>query len=387
MIAVEEPFTNPAIAPLPAMKSAPETPLYEAALLIDLIGGGAPQPAPSTNWNLLRHIATENGVLAHAFQSLVASGTSIPDSFAKSARDSEAANMRLAMELHSLLALFARHNIDVLPLKGPALSLALYGDASMRSSNDLDLLVRRKDFSRAEALLVSQSFLPAGPLAGYHKPFSRGALLVELHLDLSEKCYLPLDMESIWSRAQTTEFCGQPTCVMSREDLALYLCCHGSKHRFSRLIWTLDFAQSIQGWSTSEYESLLSLAERHDLAPWLFLACAVLRAIFPHRLPDALDAILSSSAINKRAECTVARMFSGDAKTGINDYRGLYLQIEPSPWKRLRYIAGYFALSPYDRKWASSHHIPTALMFALRPFRIIERHGIRRAFHTFFPQK
>jgi hypothetical protein len=386
MIAVEESFTNSAIASLPEPQLAVETPLYEAALLIDLVGGASTVPAPETDWDVLLNMAAENGVLAHVFHALQIANTKIPDSFARAARESKAAAIHLAVELENLLVLFAQHKIDALPLKGPALSLELYGDAAMRSSYDLDILVRREDFSRAEALLIDQKFLPDGPPGGYHRQLLRDALIVELHSDLSDDQYIPVDTEGIWSRVRAASFCSTPVYAMSRQDLALYLCCHGAKHRFSRLIWTLDVAQSLQGWHDSEYESLLKQAQQSSIAPWLFLACAVLRAVFPHLLPNTMDAHTSSLPINKRAERAAARMFSGISKMGVEDYRCLYLQIEPSFRKRLRYGLGYLALSPHDRRLAYSHRVPAVLMLALRPFRLLGKYGIRRAFRIFFPQ-
>ena len=54
---------------------------------------------------------------------------------------------------------FAERNIEVLPLKGPVLAEALYGDVTMRAYNDLDLLVRRENFHRAEVLLLDRGLL------------------------------------------------------------------------------------------------------------------------------------------------------------------------------------------------------------------------------------
>ena len=387
MAAAESPLANFSVASSFEQQCASETPFYEAALLIDLASGGVSMPAPGADWAVLGSLAKENGVLAHVYRALLQSGAEIPESFAQAAREENAAATSLAEELCTLLALFAQHAIDVLPLKGPALSLLLYGDAGMRFSHDLDLLVRREDFSRAEALLLCQGFAPSGPMDGYHRQFLRGGLSVELHFGLSDPRYFPMDTEAVWTRARAGEFLGIPAYAMCREDLALYLCCHAGKHGFSRLIWTLDFVQSLRDFRDSEYESLLKLAQRRDLAPWLFSACAVLRAVFPNLLPPALDALLYSfPTLNQRAERAAARMFSGALESGVNNYRALYLQIEPNPWKRLRYSARYFDVSLPDHQWARRHHVPIGLMRLLRPFRLLEKYGVRKTFHTFFPQ-
>ena len=62
-------------------------------------------------------------------------------------------NLLLAEELLKILALFETNAIPAIPYKGPVLAASLYGDLTLRTFGDLDIIVRKPDIQRAKALL------------------------------------------------------------------------------------------------------------------------------------------------------------------------------------------------------------------------------------------
>ena len=54
----------------------------------------------------------------------------------------------LARALREIVALLEEHRVPVIPIKGPLLARAAYGDISSRRFADLDLVVRRRDLDR-----------------------------------------------------------------------------------------------------------------------------------------------------------------------------------------------------------------------------------------------
>lgn len=369
--------------------ATPEPALYEAALLVSLVRGDPCFPDCATNWKALEEVAIENGVLALVFEALVVSGAKVPEAFAQSVEVLKGSAAEQAMELRSLLIEFADQQIDVIPLKGPALSFALYGDVSLRSSSDLDLLVRSKDFARAEEILMGRGFLPQGPRGGYDRRFTRNGLVIELHFHLSPGKFFPFRVEEVWRRAVTTRFLDTPVYVMSREDLALYLCWHGLKHGFCRLVWILDVARALRGWRAEEYEALLRLARQHDLEPWLLTGCEVVRTMLPREVPDTLDAVIASSPMREHARRAAAGILSGDAKKEITDYRCFYLRAGQDPMKRWRYrvslLGDVLDLAPKVSARAWRHSIHHRFISDLRPFRALRKYGVRRACRMLFP--
>ena len=80
--------------------------------------------------------------------------------------DNVARNLTLSSTLTALLDALAAQGIAAVPLKGPALAVMAYGDLSSRTFCDLDILVRRRDVERAEALLGRHGYRRRLDLAG-----------------------------------------------------------------------------------------------------------------------------------------------------------------------------------------------------------------------------
>jgi hypothetical protein len=359
----------------------------EAVLLITCLRG-LPYLVPhDIDWKALQDLAEGNRVLACVHHSLIEMSTDVPSFFTAAVQERRMAAESLGAHLKDLLHSLDKCGIDALPLKGPAMTKALYGDVALRPSDDLDLLVRREDFPRAEALLMEHGFVPLRPSGGYDRVFLRDGLVVELHFGLAPSWYFPLDVEKIWRRARAAEFLGARAYAMSKEDLVLYLCCHGLKHRFGQIIWILDLAQALQGWHENEYELLLRQARQQNLEAWLLIGCEVVRAMFPQHIPEALDKVIALSPMAERARRAAARIFSEDQETETNNYRSLYLQTESDPLKRLRYRLRYFVPTRRDLQWARCHHIPPLFMMALRPFRLLAIYGVRRTCQILFPPR
>jgi len=144
--------------------------------------------------------------------------------------------------LRGTLADFHRRGIPVISLKGPWLAERLYGDAALRSCCDLDLLVHRSDIAVAEDLLTELGFLPSGRRDDYARPFRRGGIKVELHHDVENPLAFDFDVETAWKRACLAQFQGAPAWLLAPSDELLFLCLHGTRHRFERLSHILDLA-------------------------------------------------------------------------------------------------------------------------------------------------
>jgi hypothetical protein len=253
----------------------------EATLLITCLRGLPFVVPPDTDWRALLSLAETHGVLPLVHQSLLDRSIEIPDFFAAAVRESRKAAGIFAAELESLLKEFAERGIEVLALKGPVLGAMLYGDVTARSCNDLDVLVRGDDYQRSEALLLDLGFIACSTLDDYHRRFLRRGVPVELHFDIASPRHFPFDVDGVWNRSRVEDFRGAPVRVMSDDDLILFLCLHGLKHGFFRLIWILDVARALQ--RLQNYEELVRRAQSEGLEPWLLIGCEVVRAMFPQQ--------------------------------------------------------------------------------------------------------
>jgi hypothetical protein len=359
----------------------------EASLLITCLRGESFVVPHNMDWHSLLGLATVNGVLHHVYQAFQEEDIAMPDFFEAAVEERSSVARLLAAELEDLLQHLADHKIEVLPLKGPVLAETLYGDAAMRASNDLDLLVHCGDFPRAEALLFDLGFVACSEADTYHRRFVRGEVSVELHFGIAPPLYFPFDQDGIWSRARRGEFRGKPIRVMAEDDLVLFLCLHGLKHTFSKLIWILDVAQALGTMRHDGYEVLTQHARQQGQEPCLMVCCEVVREMLPQRLPHGMGAVIArSSEAAAKARRFAARLFAGDMEQINNSsFWSLYLQLEPSARKRWFCRLNYFAPTAADYQWAESHRINRGLALFLRPFRLLRKYGPLRAWQIVFP--
>ena len=83
---------------------------------------------------------------------------------------------------------------------------------------------------------------------------------------------------------------GQSVRTLSPEDLLIYLCVHGTKHRWERLTWIADVAELVQSsgdidWQTT-IERSTALGSLRVVLLGLYLSHAVLGTRLPSRVHD-----------------------------------------------------------------------------------------------------
>lgn len=157
-----------------------------------------------------------------------------------------ARNLSLTSELVKVVRLLDSHGIKVLPLKGPTLAAAAYGNIALRQFGDLDILTFRKDYDTAARILTAVGYsMPWREKRDYSLYKREGNVRLELHRGLS-KFDLPLDLNEVWKRLDSVRVAGQDIPILPREELLLYLCVHASKHGWQRLLWISDIAELVR---------------------------------------------------------------------------------------------------------------------------------------------
>lgn len=363
----------------------------EAVLLITCLRGHPVLVPPDTNWAALIELATEHGILPMVHQSLVNNSSEVPGFVAVAVQKLSEKSEMLARELQTLLAQFAEQDIQVIPLKGPALAATLYGDATMRPCHDLDMLVRQNDFQRAQDLLFELGFVARGAADEYHRGFRRDDLLVELHFGIASPSTFPLDsfpfdLDGVWRRSRPGSFRQRPMRIISHDDLVLYLCLHGLKHGFGKLMWVVDIARALGLMDESAFPDLMRAAKQQDLELALLIGCEAVREIL-QQLPSKLEVeIAESPEVAKMAQRAVERLFAeGPGVSNDAEIRSFYLQTERNRYRRWRRRLSFFAPTPEDYAWARRHRINRGLAPVLRPFRLMQKYGPTRMWRILFP--
>lgn len=361
-------------------------PLLATCLRGEPLNACNPACLSSIDWPSLLKEAEAHGILLLVHEALTTGGIEVPDFFREAAIAQWVSMQMLTTGLQSALTLL--DGIEVMPLKGPLLSESLYGDIALRYSNDLDLLVHPNNFAQAEAILLANEFT-AAEKDDYHCKFTRDNLIIELHHDLASPRGLPFDVNGVWVRSAPASFRDRPIRVMSQFDRALYLCLHGLKHSFTRLIWIADIERALIeiNKAPSGIDSLIQFARELDLQAALFVACEAVRSTLG--LPSEIEAHLKRYPMQTNAARRAAQLLLEENVPAGDDPEiwGFYLEFETGFRSRWRRRLGFFTPTVEDRKWVAGKGLPRAFAPLLRPFRLLKKYGMGRAWSLLFPRR
>jgi hypothetical protein len=174
-------------------------------------------------------------------------------------------------------------------------------------------------------------------------------------------------------------FAGRQMPDLSAEDLLLFLCGHGSKHAFERLLWISDIASCLRKHQV-DWDSVWSMASQSGTARQVLLGVRLARNLLdtPVPTPQPTDA-----AVEHLAQITWQRLLRATPPpTPERELIPFCLELFESTRHRVRYLAGH--LSPSAAEYQALK-LPPALHFLyypLRPVRVASRHlgsALRRA--------
>ncbi|GAB4194815.1 MAG: hypothetical protein OHK0024_34830 [Thalassobaculales bacterium] len=170
--------------------------------------------------------------------------------------------------LHAVAGALSGAGVPYAAIKGPALSMAIYGDALRRDSSDLDVMVPLDRYPDAFAALCAMGAepgdyalllacrrvrrrwpAPGAPDAAFRLPGLAGRG-VELHWRWSRHPLLPpVDPPRIWG-GWRVEVMGRRLAVPDPVEQLIYLCVHGARHQWFRLGWLQDIRMTLHdpGW-------------------------------------------------------------------------------------------------------------------------------------------
>lgn len=165
-------------------------------------------------------------------------------------------NLARTAELVQLLGLLNKHGIAALPFKGPLLAASVYGSLGLRQFSDLDVVVRHTDLPRAITLITTRGYKEYQYTNSPVAPAERSDCLlvhpttgtnVELQCAVFRWPFrFPERFDLLWENIGEATLAGSTVRSFADEDLLLYLCVHGSKHLWQRMIWICDVAELLR---------------------------------------------------------------------------------------------------------------------------------------------
>ena len=211
-----------------------------------------------------------------------------------------ARNLALAGELRKLLRAFRDQRIPCLPLRGLALADRLYGNIPPRPMGDIDLLVRKEDLHRLQALFRNLGFTEMDRRPGFAGAFSytlkffveRSLMVViEPHWTIAYPPFVDrLDMEAVWSRCVPARVVGEQTLSLGREDLLVHLCLHLTHRDDAPFLWLYELDRYIRQESDAMRWDL-ALSQSHEVGIERLVGHALNEAVAKLGAPVPADVI------------------------------------------------------------------------------------------------
>jgi hypothetical protein len=301
---------------------------------------------------------------------------SIPDdviqSLANDYRNNTFQMLHLSGEMESLFKLFDENKIQALMLKGPVLSLDLYGDLSLRTAKDLDILVQQRDIKKTDELLKQFGYERMEE-ADHHISYLhyKKAINIEIHWRLHPIMFKEPSFYELWERRSVCALTSYPIFSLGMEDLFLFLVTHGARHRWFRLRWLGDIDRLVQkgiNWSLLIPQSK-DLQYEHMMCQAIILANELLDTPVPIETQSVINGRkprrLAQLAMFKISERRLSRIRLPWDSYFLNKY--YFYSLMPNGALKWSYIKSHFTPHMIDRETLQLPKSMDMLYFFLRP--------------------
>jgi Uncharacterised nucleotidyltransferase len=351
------------------------------------------------DWEYLFRVALRNTMVPLLYEGLNAvSPAAIPAPMLAQLRPHYQANawrnLYLARELIALLIEFERHGIRAVPYKGVALAAYAYGKLALRQFGDLDILVRKQDFSKVSHVLDLLGYQNQLTIAEqesylkyhYHFTFLRPAdrVSLEIHWAFTGLCTpFQFEIKNLWERLEPISLMGTTIGSFCLEDHLLILCMHGAKDYWQRLLWVCDLAELIRTHQV-DWERVLAQATKLGATRKLFLGLYLAHDLLGTALPmNIMQRIQTTAAMRTIALKVEEGFFSEVYNLRPVDKRAFHSIMRERTRDRVVYwsYCSRKALLPNetDRTFLPLPRLLSPFYLILRPFRLVRQHGLKPA--------
>ena len=298
--------------------------------------------AGQLDWQHILYLVRVHGVQAVVFETLNRHATIVvPDAIMTVMKEWRKClviqSLHQSSELIRLQGTFSSKGVDVMPLKGQMLSQRLYGTLGMRTSSDLDILVRTADLDSACQLLEADGYccsLHGTVLTSkqkayirnhlYHLEFynQRNNITVELHWRLGSH-WSPEHMALVWENIEKVSWLGAEVVCQNSILQLLFLCDHGARHRFFCIKWLSDVAKAFTALPDREWCNLLALAEALDLRATLAHSLLLVNWVYSVPLNQEVTAFVNGDKSVLKLSRKILRLLHLGSSAGVSHGRRL----------------------------------------------------------------
>lgn len=357
------------------------------------------------DWEKVLRMARFHRLLPLLHKFFTSSSMELPDFVLKELRrhhlNNIGKNFSLVQELVNFLKILETENIRAITFKGPITAVSAYGDLSLRTFGDLDLLVHPDDFLKLREIAINHGYycdrlmaaeeraclkkLSPEKQASYfksEKEFSlfnpKNRIFLDIHQGILSKQFAPLfDTRWIWDYTQTIKIGGRQVLSLKPEVQVLILCAQGAEDYWNQLGKICDVAMLVHRYPGLDWDALITLSKRLDVLPRLLLGLALINSLYRVVLPDEIQEMIEDLPSIQRLASTVQQDIllknSCQPKSRLTIPRFIYQLRLMNDWKnQARSILAIMNPTLADLAAIS---LPKSLFFVyylLRPFRLIQ---------------
>jgi len=312
--------------------------------------------------------------------------------------------LRLSFELLKLARLLEKHNIPAIFFKGPVLSHVAYGSLEQRMFDDLDVLVKERDYLKPKELLVKEGYLPLDYptlsveesdrfryYAGeYTLTQPNGVVCLDIHSQLLGGGILGLSksFSTVWERLIYTKISNQELPTLCLEDQLIYLSLNGLKEGWVSLKSVCDIDRLVRNyifdWDLVSERARAEEANR-ALCVGLLISSKLLNTPLPTQAEFLLvDEKQARDVANYACSLIIQQIDRGTKRSSTATFKIVWATLQS--WKdRKFYLLGVpkrvlslmLAVNSYDMEFINLPKYLHFLYYPVRVLRVFNSYGLR----------
>ena len=329
-----------------------------------------------------------------ALPSIIGSTSGIDlSAFRKKAAMDRLFRMDMARRWIALVQALESAGVKTLTIKGPALSMQLYGQPCTREYTDIDLLIDISSLEQAKAVLGKLGFFleeeeetedfSNNPIfqSSHHLVFWRNdaSFRIEVHAKgrLGERTAYHEQIFDLFERSERLEWEGKEFHTLSRVDHGVFALAHGTQHEWCTLHWLLDAAMLMKPGSGEFCHRLLEGIQANGMEREAKIASLLLKDVCGFEVDTIfIDLDTGPFKPDLPVEHCLRKIESLQVPTIIDAYKKILRYDIPLARDLGTKLKRFFAPWKIPVADAKRQHLPKPLYFLhffLRPFNVIGR--------------
>ena len=299
-------------------------------------------------------------------------------------------NMLMTSEMIKILKILEENHIDAIPFKGPILSQLAYGDVISRQYVDLDILIKEENLEIVYDLLENNKFISTIEKIFLHNRLfleknndiqffhNKKNITIELHWKLFRTRFSNrFKNQLIFDMKNKVQINSCDIYIFKYEILLVYLCMHGSKHKWERIEWITDINKLVSKEMDINWEKVFEFAKENNCLKMLKLGLYISVTLYNTSIPKKYLIEMESRTYQNMIHYVFDEMSKIDNyKSQVNKSWNtliFHINLYETFYERINFLQKtFFALSDNDTKSFNTNSV--LLHYIIKPFRLLKKY-------------